>query len=488
MSKSLVNYPAQLLSNDRSDCSQPVGFPFRFPRAFGMSHRVSALASLLHSPLQILGIVLLVVFLAEVGVMILLPFVASSAVSSAVKAVLDATILTAICAPALWWVLIGPLRRIAVQEHLRSETIVANAAESILTFDRTGVILSANRAAELLFGLSAEKLVGSDLFQLVDSIPQPLAPDQKQIRAIARSNDGKSFPVQASLGEFPSEVEPIWFIVLRDLTQNEAAERERLERAREAEALKTQQMATLAQLATGVAHEIRNPLTSIKMLIQVNRKVFAEKGFPADDLKLVEDEIRRMERSVTSLLEFARPEQAEFHDFQIQESILRAAQLVEAKCRAGDIALQLPAHYPDSPVFGDSAKISQLLLNLMLNAIDAMQDGGELQVRVETDDDALILQVVDDGDGISPEVQEKLFSPFVTTKANGVGLGLGICRQIAQAHGGSIRGYNAETRGAVFELRLPLSSSQSSQGLAERSTTTAGPRVNSANEPANKDS
>ena len=121
---------------------------------------MSALSSILRSPTRILGIVLMLVFVAEVGVMFLLPYVMPDFLGESGKAILDAVLLTLVCAPVLWWVIIGPLRRIAVQEHLRSETIVANASEGILTFDLDGLIVSCNRASSELFNAQAEDLVG----------------------------------------------------------------------------------------------------------------------------------------------------------------------------------------------------------------------------------------------------------------------------------------------------------------------------------------
>ncbi len=272
-----------------------------------MSSRVSALATILRSPARILGIVLMVVFMAEVAVMLVLPHLMLGLLSESAKAVLDAILLTLVCAPALWLVIIGPLRRIAVQEHQRSETIVANASESILTFDRAGTILSCNRAATELFGVLAEELIGKPMQATVPDLPAEFSVLPSELRFDAIHRDGQRFPIQVSVSEYPSETQELRIAIIRDLTESEKAEQQRITMARQAEALRAQQMATLAQLATGVAHEIRNPLTSIKMLIQVNRTKFADEGLPTDDLDLVEQEIRRMERSVNSLLDYAHP-------------------------------------------------------------------------------------------------------------------------------------------------------------------------------------
>ncbi|MEZ5943044.1 MAG: ATP-binding protein [Planctomycetaceae bacterium] len=246
----------------------------------------------------------------------------------------------------------------------------------------------------------------------------------------------------------------LWAVI----TAAKRAEGERLLLARETEALRAQQMATLAQLATGVAHEIRNPLTSIKMLVQVNRAKFAEEGLPTADLDLVEHEIRRMERSINSLLEYARPDEAEFAVFSMQDVVQRTRQLIEGQRSAQGIGLELDIEEAPIHVCGDAAHIQQLLLNLALNAIDAMPQGGTLSIRVERSADQCQVVVADTGAGIDPAVQEKLFSPFVTTKPNGVGLGLGICRRIAESHRGSLTGKNRATGGAEFRITLPLAS------------------------------
>jgi signal transduction histidine kinase len=217
-------------------------------------------------------------------------------------------------------------------------------------------------------------------------------------------------------------------------------------------------MATLAQLATGVAHEIRNPLTSIKMLIQVNRGKFAEEGLPTDDLELVEQEIRRMERSVNSLLDFARPEQGERSVFPIQDVIRKTVQLIDGRCVSQSVSLNIECDDQPISIDGDASQIQQLLLNLSLNSLDAMPDGGNLTFRATSVDGKLELSVSDSGEGIRDDMLNKLFTPFSTSKPTGVGLGLGICRRIAGAHGGTLTGANRVAGGAEFRLTLPIAS------------------------------
>ena len=420
-----------------------------------MSSRVSALSTILRSPLRILALVLMLVFTAEVAVMLVLPFITPNFIGEGARAILDAFLLTIVCAPVLWWVIIGPLRKIAIQEHQRSETIVANASESILTFDRFGTVLSCNRSTSELFQIAADDLIGKHVQSMIPELPVHFASFPMGFRLSAIRSNNESFPVQVSVSEYPSETQNVRIAILRDLTWSERAEQERLERVRETEALRTQQMATLAQLATGVAHEIRNPLTSIKMLIQVNLASFAKTGLPTDDLELVEQEIRRMERSVNSLLDYARPEKSEFATFPIQSVLGKTSQLISGRCQSQNVQLSIVAPTEPLNLVGDAAQIQQLLLNLSLNALDVMPEGGKLEIALSAKESAVEIAVRDTGPGIERSMLNQLFEPFTTTKPNGVGLGLGICRRIAEAHHGTLVGANLLSGGAEFLLTFP---------------------------------
>lgn len=437
--------------------SPAIRFP-RFDQYLRMSHRVSALSSILRSPTRILGIVLGLVFTVEVGVMLVLPYVLPDFLGDTGKAFVDAIMLTLVCAPVLWWVIIGPLRRIAIQEHQRSETIVANASEGIMTFDQDGAILSCNRALANILSAAMEAVVGKTTDAFLDRISRDFAKLPATFRLRGKRYDGTYFPVEVSVSQFPSESRPLFIAIVRDLTETEHAEQERVTMARETEALRAQQMTTLAQLATGVAHEIRNPLTSIKMLIQVNRDKFADEGLPTDDLELVEHEIRRMERSVNSLLDYARPEDGQRIVFPIQQVIRKTVQLVNGRCAQQSVQLKIDSDEDPLLIDGDASKIQQLLLNLSLNALDAMPSGGELTIRACRADQQMELAVIDTGEGIRDGMLPKLFSPFSTSKPTGVGLGLSICRRIADSHGGSLIGRNRTCGGAEFILLLPISS------------------------------
>jgi signal transduction histidine kinase len=236
--------------------------------------------------------------------------------------------------------------------------------------------------------------------------------------------------------------------VVRDLQQ------------REREVLRAEQLAAVGQLATGVAHELRNPLTSIKLLVQTNREEAEQRGTPAEDLVVIEKEIRRMERSLQNFLDFARPPKPNRQPMDLADVIEQTLALIGGRARKQHVDMRFSRHLTPAFVNADAEQIQQVLVNLSLNALDVMPRGGTLQIELghaQTPDgrDWVEVRVKDTGPGIALDLVPRLFNPFVSTKETGVGLGLVISRRIADSHGGVLEGGNNPTGGAYFVLRLP---------------------------------
>jgi signal transduction histidine kinase len=226
---------------------------------------------------------------------------------------------------------------------------------------------------------------------------------------------------------------------------------------REREVLRHEQMAQVGQLAAGVAHELRNPLTSIKMLVQTNREEAEANGLPNEDLHIIEQEILRLERYLQRFLDFARPPRPERRPLLLGDVIERTLALVGGRARHQGVTMKYEYAGPPLPVEADSEQIQQLLVNLTLNTLDAMPRGGLLEVIVHPPENGRVeLHVLDTGPGIPAELLPRLFEPFVSTKETGVGLGLVISRRIAESHGGTLSGMNRPGGGACFILRLPV--------------------------------
>jgi two-component system sensor histidine kinase HydH len=226
---------------------------------------------------------------------------------------------------------------------------------------------------------------------------------------------------------------------------------------REREVLRAEQMAAVGQLAAGVAHELRNPLTSIKMLVQKGRKQAGAAGLSADHLQIIEHEIHRMERCLQTFLDFARPPKPERRPTDLATLVERTSSLLEGRARHQRVRILF--NRPPQPVTAevDADQVQQLLVNLSLNALDAMSSGGCLTFEITELPGKVELRTIDTGPGISDEMLCHLFSPFVSNKETGLGLGLVVSRRIAEEHGGSLTAYNRPEGGACFTLIVPTS-------------------------------
>jgi two-component system, NtrC family, sensor histidine kinase HydH len=229
---------------------------------------------------------------------------------------------------------------------------------------------------------------------------------------------------------------------------------------REREVLRAEQLAAVGQLAAGVAHELRNPLTSIKMLVQAGCEDLERRGVLAEDLHVIELEIRRMERCLQTFLDFARPPKLECRRVSLAGPLERTLALVAGRARKQHVTVRFTP--PDPPVFveADEEQLRQLFVNLALNALDVMPRGGVLGVEVRPpragDGRGQVeVRVLDTGPGISAELLPRLFQPFVSGKETGLGLGLVTSRRIAESHGGTLQARNRPEGGACFTLRLP---------------------------------
>lgn len=428
-----------------------------FPSGFPESSRNRILLRLLRAPWRVLGLVLLVVFAVEATVMLSLPWFLPEDFDETWAAVVDAALLTLFCSPVLWWIIIRPLRKIALEAQALSSTIVESAGDGIITVDAKGLILSYNRAAQSLFGFRADTILGQSVLELLPDFQLRSTEVGSPESVVGRRFEGRNFPASVSARSLGDDVTAGFVVVVRDLTEAQRAEAARTAAARQQEALRAQQMATLAQLATGVAHEIRNPLTAIKMLVQTSADVGDRAALEGEDLKIVEDQIRRMERSVNALLDFARPAPAERRRITLTDLLPDVVRLLEGQARKQNVQLSIVEGSAEATIDADSAQLQQLFLNLGLNALSVMPEGGRLTFKLTNPSDKTICaQVIDTGPGIDPQLIDDIFKPFVTTRQQGVGLGLNVCERIASSHSGTLTACNRRSGGAIFQLCLPL--------------------------------
>jgi two-component system sensor histidine kinase HydH len=235
-------------------------------------------------------------------------------------------------------------------------------------------------------------------------------------------------------------------IILRDLRQVKDLENT---------VKRQEKLAAIGNLAAGVAHEIRNPLSSIKGFATHFKERFSEGSPDKQAASILIQEVDRLNRVVTELLEFSRPSDIEAKTVDLRELIDRSLAFVQEDAAQKSIEVDVSWNTPSDRIEVDPDRLSQALLNLYLNAVQAMESGGSLQVAVSGDDGQVRIDVTDSGPGIAPEMINTVFDPYYTSKGSGTGLGLAIVHKIVEAHRGQIRVFSRPGRGTTFTLLLP---------------------------------
>ena len=225
---------------------------------------------------------------------------------------------------------------------------------------------------------------------------------------------------------------------------------------------RNEKLASLGLLAAGVAHEIRNPLTAIKARLFTLQKRFARGTPNHDDSDVIAQEINRLERIVKDVLHFARPGAPQFEIVEAGSPLREVELLLKPTLEKNNIQLLVETP-PSLSVRIDPAQIKQVLINLVQNAADSIGAGGTIRLRVRSEarrlvgghSGAVILEVIDTGRGIPPDVQKRLFDPFFSTKDAGTGLGLAIASRIVEKHGGALQYQTEVHHGTTFGIVLP---------------------------------
>ena len=337
--------------------------------------------------------------------------------------------------------------------------VVANMADGLISIDSEGKIVSFNLLALELLGIEESEAHGLDLRTTIDfeisgvqsTLTECVPVLDYEIYHPRKAGEIVSLalsatPINDGKGGCEGAV-----IVLRDLREIKLLQ-EKVKRS--------EKLAAIGELAAGVAHEIRNPLSSIRGFAQFLRHSLKDKPQEKEYAETMVTEVDRINKVVTDLLTFARPMTVEISPTDITELIEHSIRLVEADALAHDVKIQMKiSDLTKLPL--DINQITQALLNLLLNALQALPPKGNIEIGAELDASysRLHLWVKDDGPGIPPNQIEKIFDPFYTTHQKGTGLGLAIVHKIAENHNGEIRVNSPPkgmTRGCCFSIIIPI--------------------------------
>ena len=237
--------------------------------------------------------------------------------------------------------------------------------------------------------------------------------------------------------------------------------REEIQRLYRTQMSRAEHLATLGELATGLAHEIRNPLAGIAGVIDIIGRDLPESSPAREVLSEVQQEVMHIKRILSDLLETARPKPPDFRPSDLNSTTEHAVTLARQQTLSRPIEIRLTKAHELEPVEHDAAQIQQVLLNLLLNAIQAIEGAGNIRVRVGSQDGLATVTVSDTGRGISPEHLANIFRPFYTTKKKGTGLGLSLVSRIVEAHGGRIEVASTPGEGSQFVVWLPFRHTES---------------------------
>jgi two-component system sensor kinase FixL len=375
-----------------------------------------------------------------------------------------------------------PARSKPATVHKRSDAssewkaLLDAAVDAIIVINHRGHIETFNAAAEVIFGFTAQEVIGKNVSHLM---PEPYQREHDGYidkyletgnatiigigrEAQAKRKDGSVFPIDLSVGEIPTVNQPKFVGIVRDLTERKQSEEE-VYQTREKLA-QFGRLSTLGEMAASLAHELNQPLTAIATYTQACQRLI-ESG-QSDNaeilavLKKCNSQAQRAGEVIRRLRQFVRKRELGRQEVSCGELIHDIAALAEVDARNSSIPLTIDVAEGLPKITVDPVQIQQVILNLIRNGIDAMmnmdQYGKGISVAVSKfEDDQVRIEVTDHGSGITKEAEQNIFQPFFTTKSSGMGLGLAICRSIIESHGGVLSFRRNPSEGTTFYFTLP---------------------------------
>jgi two-component system, LuxR family, sensor kinase FixL len=339
--------------------------------------------------------------------------------------------------------------------------IINSATDALVTINEDHIIIGYNHAAELMFGFTREEALGQDLKMIVPPPHKELHRSYlqryldtrqahvlgRQRRLIGLRRNGQEFPLSISFSVVEIHGSLYFTAIMRDITEYTAME-ERV--------LQSERLAAVGNTVAHIAHEIKNPLLIIGGFARQLLKVPEFDEEARQKLSTIADEVVNLEEMVAQMRDFVHRPPAQKHHGEIAPVISAALDQFQDSFKEHNIQVSQVAETPLPPVPFDPKQLHQVLVNLFKNAQEAMPQGGKLTVASRVRGAQVEIDVTDTGGGIPPEVAEKIFQPYFTTKETAIGLGLSICQSIIQEHSGCIVAESIPGQGSTFTIKLPL--------------------------------
>jgi two-component system sensor kinase FixL len=361
------------------------------------------------------------------------------------------------------------------------QALLDAAVDAIVVIDEAGKIITFNRAAERMFGYAAADVLGNNVSVLMDE-PYRSEHDRYVARYVetgdahiigkgreveARRANGEPFPVSLAVGEAVDGGKRRFVGIVRDLSEQRAAEQSA--RALELRLAHVGRFNLMGEMAAGIAHEINQPLSAIATYAQAGKRVL-QRANPdiamlSDICAKIDDQARRAGQVIDNLRKFIRKQEIETQSLDVNRVVADVFSLVEVDAHSESIPVQVRAAAGLPRVRADAVQLQQVLLNLTRNSVDAMRGGlgKERGIVIATErgvGGGVRIRVTDHGHGVSPQLGDNVFHPFVTTKRDGLGVGLAISKTIVQSYGGTLGYTENPAGGAIFTVELPAEGEQ----------------------------
>jgi two-component system, LuxR family, sensor kinase FixL len=361
----------------------------------------------------------------------------------------------------------------AANESALLRSILETIPDAMVVIDHLGIVQSFSATAERLFGYSTAEICGQNVKLLMPSpyreqhdgyLKRYQTTGERRIIGIGRvvvglRKDGSTFPMELSVGEVNQDGRQLFTGFVRDLTERQQTDR-RLQELQDG-LLHVSRLRAMGQMAAALAHELNQPLTAtanyVRAALRLLDQADPDIARVRQAMELAVQQTLRSGEIIRRLRAFVARGEVSRQPENVAKLIEEASALALVGAKEHGIKVMISSN-PDLPsVVADRVQIQQVLLNLIRNAMEAMEDCEvrELSVGTVVDDTNVLISVADTGSGIPPEIEAKLFQPFVTTKPEGMGIGLSVCRTIVEAHGGRLWIESNEGGGSVFRFSLP---------------------------------